>query len=175
MNRSFADVVGAVVVFAVGVLVVAWAAGLFRDDTVVEPEPVDYVTIAAEAESDAGFALARPAELPAGWRATSARWEPGDRLWHLGMLTSDEEYVEVEQSDDPAVVAAANEADPTPAGTVDVRGTAWRRLVDEETGEVSLVYRSAESTTLVTGTASEATLTAFAASLPEDAVSQAGQ
>lgn len=166
MNRSFADVVGAVVVFAIGVLVLAWAAGLFRGDTVVEPEPVDYLAIAAEAEPDAGFALARPVELPAGWRATSARWEPSNRLWHLGLLTADEEYVEVEQSDDPAVVAAANEADPTPAGSVDVDGTAWRRLVDEETGEVGLVHRFAESTTLVTGTAPEATLTAFAATLP---------
>ncbi len=174
MNRSFTDVLGAVVVFAIGVLVLAWAAGLFRDDTVVEPEPVDYLAIAAEAEPDAGFALARPAELPAGWRATSARWEPSNRLWHLGVLTAAEEYVEVEQSDDPAVVAAANESDPTPAGNVDVDGTPWRRLVDEESGEVSLVYRFAESTTLVTGTAPEATLTTFAASLALP-VSQASQ
>ena len=152
--------------FAAGVLVVAWAAGLFRSDTVVEPESVDYRAIAAEAEPEAGFVLAVPADLPTAWRATSARWDPGDRLWHLGILTADEEYVEVEQSDDPAVVAAANEAEPTPAGSVDVEGTAWRRLVDEPAGEVSLVYRSSNSTTLVTGTAPEATLTAFAATLP---------
>jgi len=175
VNRSFADVVRAVVVLAAGVLVLAWAAGLFREDTVVEPEPVDYLAVAAQARPEAGFALARPAELPAGWRATSARWAPGDRLWHLGMLTADEEYIEVEQSDDPAVVAAANEANPTPAGSVDVEGTPWRRLVDEETGEVSLVYRSADSTTLVTGTAPHATLNSFAATLPEGAASPAGQ
>ncbi len=153
-----------VVLLAVGVLVVGWFGGLFRSDTVVEPRTVDYRGIAAAAGADAGFPLAAPQTLPAGWRATSARWEPAERRWHLGILTGDDEYVAVEQSagGDPAdVLPAAAE----PAGRVAVGGTRWQRFTVAGAQEVALLRRSGEVVTVVAGSVGEPELVAFAAGL----------
>lgn len=153
-------------VLAVGVLVAVWVGSLFRNDTVVEPDPVDYRAVAEQAQPAADFALAVPDRLPSDWRATSARWDPVDEQWHLGILTADEEYVGVEQAGgDPDTLVAAYASGAVAAGEADVDGRQWRRFVDEESGEVTLVLRTQHASTLVTGTAPEVTLVAVAGSL----------
>lgn len=164
---SIADIVRGVLVLAVGVLVVGWLAGLFRSDSVVERDPVDYVAVARQAQQVAGFDLAVPSTLPTGWRATSARWSDVEQAWHLGILTAEGEYVGIEQSAAGNSTAMAREhaEDATIAGTVEVGGLPWRRLVDARTGEVTLVRELPRSTTLVTGTAPEPTLVLVAGRL----------
>ncbi|CAN5857244.1 hypothetical protein BH20ACT6_BH20ACT6_10940 [soil metagenome] len=161
------DVVRLVALLAVGIVVVAWLGGLFRPDTAVEPVPVDYLAVAATARDEAGFTLVVPDELPDGWRATSARWEPAEARWHLGVLTADDEYVGLEQvSGDAATARAAYAPDATEAGAVNVAGRPWLRLVEEETGAVALLDERRASTLVVTGSAPEPTLTGFAERLP---------
>ncbi len=163
-DPSFSDVVRVVALLAGGVLVVGWFGGLFRSDTVVEPRTVDYRGIAAAADADADFPLAAPDALPAGWRATSARWEPADQRWHLGILTGDDDYVEVEQSaggDPDDLLPAAAE----PAGGVDVDGTRWQRFTIAGAQEVALLRRSGAVLTMVAGSVGEPELVAFTAGL----------
>ncbi len=155
-------------VLAVGVLLAVWVGSLFRDETVVEPDPVDFRAVAAQAQPAADFTLAVPGDLPDGWRATSARWEPLDQQWHVGILTDDDQYVGIEQATaNVSELVAQYASAATEAGTVDVAGTPWRRFVDEETGEVALVLSAPRAATLVTGTVAEATLVLVAAGLPE--------
>jgi len=161
-------VVRGVLVLAVGVLLAVWVGSLFRDETVVEPDPVDFRAVAAQAQPAADFTLAVPGDLPDGWRATSARWEPLDQQWHLGILTDDNQYVGVEQATaNVSELVAQYASAAVEAGTVDVAGTPWRRFVDEESGEVALVLSAPRASTLVTGTVAEATLVLVAAGLPE--------
>ncbi len=158
-----ADVVRVVVLFAVGIVTIGWVGGLFRADTVVEPAAVDYAAIAATAQDAADFELAVPADLPDGWRATSARWHSGEQRWHLGLLTAEDEYVGLEQLS-AGVSEARNAVAPgsTQAGSVMIAGRSWMRLVDEDTGAVTLLRDLRSSTLLVSGSAPEPALVGFA-------------
>lgn len=162
-NPTMADVVRVVVLLAVGIVTIGWLGSLFRADTVVEPAAVDYAAIAATAQDAAGFELVVPADLPDGWRATSARWHPDEQRWHLGLLTAEDQYVGLEQL--PAGVSEARTAyapDATEAGSVTVGGRTWMRLVDEDTGAVTLLREWRSSTVLVNGSAPEPALEGFA-------------
>lgn len=158
------DVVRVVVLLALGIVLAGWLGSLFRNQPEVEPDTVDYRAIAAAAQEGAGFPLTVPSRLPQAWRATSARWDPTDRQWHIGVLTGDEEYVGLEQSG--AGLAQARRAfapDSTQAGTVDVARRPWLRFVDGQTGEVTLMEERSRSVVAVTGSVPEATLAAYAA------------
>src|SRR5690606_23407808 len=73
-----------------------WAFGkLFTTDAGDPVKPVDWERIVGQARPAADFPLAAPASLPAGWRATSARFEANS--WHLGVLTDDDDYIGLEQ------------------------------------------------------------------------------
>lgn len=65
-------------------------------------QTVDYTIPLAQARRDADlpFKALAPATLPTGWRATSvhADFDPGAQLrWELGFLTSDNQYVALDQ------------------------------------------------------------------------------
>ena len=152
LDVTLGDMVRGVALLALAVLVVGWFLGLFRNDTVVEPEAVDVVAVAEEAQPAAPFELAVPTSLPAGWRATSARFEPLEDSWHVGFLTAADEYVGLEQSAHGVEALVADfAADAIPAGQARLPGRTWRRLVDETDGEVTLVRGGAAAGTLVTG------------------------
>ncbi len=160
------DVVRVVALLAVTIVTIAWLGGLFRADTVVEPEAVDYEAVARGPQVDSGFALLVPARLPDGWRATSARWGAADRHWHIGILTAEQEYVGVEQSRLDAQAAQETYAPgATEAGAVQVSGRPWVRLVDEQTGALALLDEQPEYTVVVTGSAPETTLAVLAETL----------
>lgn len=166
LDVTLGDMVRGVVLLGVGVVLVGWFLGLFRNDTVVEPDAVDYAAVAEQAQPGAPFALVVPSSLPEGWRATSARFDPGDDSWHVGILTEDDRYAGIEQSaEDAARVVEEFAGGSVAAGSVEIAGRPWRRLVDAGDGEVTLVRRGAQATTLVTGSAPQPSLVLLAGGL----------
>ena len=100
-QRSFAGMVGAMLV-TVG-LIVAFVVfrAVNRDELDVEPQPIDHVP-SVEAAQEAGYRVAYPSQLPQGWRVTSLTLTTGeDAVWGLGMLTDDDTFVGIRQQDAP--------------------------------------------------------------------------
>jgi len=71
-----------------------------RDDT-SRIQPVDYKSIAADAQSSSGKQVVAP-ELPAGWWANSARWseKPADGVqnWYTGFVGPKNQYIGLTQA-----------------------------------------------------------------------------
>ena len=152
-QRSAAGMVGAMIVLVL--VVIGWV--LFREFVREVPatpiRTVDYVQIADSARDQASFELLAPDELPQGWRATSARFTPGEaESWHLGLLTDEQEYVGLEQSgasvDD--MVEEHVDAEAVKGKPVEVAGESWQTWRDAG-GDLALVRESGDTTTLVVG------------------------
>jgi hypothetical protein len=90
-------------------------------------EPVDYRTIAAEAGSAAS--LAAP-DLPDGWTANSAEYEPspadGVATWYIGFITPGEQFAAVRQgiAANPSWIAGQL-GGRRATGTVSIGGVEW--------------------------------------------------
>ncbi len=170
-NRSVPGLFGALI--AVCALIAAvWLLSQFQNRGTPDPaKTVDYTAELAEARRAAPFDVLAPSPVPAGWRATSVEWDGGgpEVSWHLGFLTSAEEYVGLEQGN-----ASAPDflSDHTPAtevvDPVDVSGESWQVRVSEDGREHALVQLRNGVTTMVTGTAPMPELVAFAESLTAD-------
>lgn len=179
-ETSVAGLVGALLVLLLGV----GAFVVLRDVNRVDPDnpirPVDYATPARFAQRAAQFEVLAPRRLPAGWIATSVRFEddPEEQSWHLGLLTDEERYVGVEQAERTveAMVEDFVDKDATQVGEVEVDGTTWSRWAEPgrdpdadastaSEADLALVRRTGEAVALVVGRASEEELTEVAASL----------
>ncbi len=172
-TRSVSGLAGAIVM---SLLLIAsiWALSRFQHRDPADPAPpVDYLAPLAAARGVAPFDVLAPAEVPAGWQATSTRWvgEGEQMSWHLGFLTAPSagEYVGLDQGTAAPqdIVAATTSAD-QPNGSVKVGGVAWSSLVSSDGNESALVLRGDGVTTVVSGTASESVLQTFAGSLSAD-------
>ena len=112
-----------------------------------------------------------PHPAPAGWRATSARWDGAGPVvtWHLGFLTAsgtDAEYVGLDQSNDvPREFVAATTTADQPGPAVTIGGVAWKTLTSSGGDETALVWYGHGATTIVSGTADKSVLVGYAASL----------
>lgn len=165
-RKTVADMVRslALVLVLVGVIVAFNVAE--QPDRVVQQ--VDYPAALEEARAVATYDVLGPEPVPEGWRVTSARTERsgGGVGWHVGLVTTTEEYAAVEQSDGArralldAVVAGAR-----PAGSVEVAGQAWRRLEGGDPEERALVRTADGVTTMVAGSAPWPQLRTLAESL----------
>lgn len=149
----------------IGVILVA----LFGVGKLVTVEPdqptrtVDYRSAVESARPVADFPLLAPPSLPSGWRATSARYEPDS--WHLGVLTSGDEYVGLEQVRISERRAVERFADGSRAdGAVPIEGTTWSRRNGPD-GDSTYVRRDGDITVLVTGSASREQVERYVASL----------
>jgi hypothetical protein len=100
-QRSFAGMVGAVLVLVLGIGVFVVLRDFDRVDPAGPVRPVDYATPAKFAQQAAHFELLTPPRLPDGWAATSVRFDdtPGKQSWHLGVLTDQQRYIGVEQAE----------------------------------------------------------------------------
>jgi len=160
--------VGALIVLVAVVLGFVVFRDINRADPASPVEDVDYARTAELAREEAGFELLSPPSLPEGWRATSVDFTSGPRgSWHLGMLTAEEQYVGLEQSTGApdSMVETHVDAEARPAGSVTVGGERWRTWSDGG-GDLALVRREADTTTLVVGNdVPREQLVAFAASL----------
>lgn len=143
----------AVVVVAVGIIV-----GL---NVARQPDPVvrfvEYPAALAAAQPGVGYPLAGPDPLPAGWRVTSARaGRDGAEgvTWHLGMVTDTEQYAAVEQSDGTrALLVRRQAAGGRVAGSTQIGGTTWMRLIGGDPGPRALLRESGGVQTMIVGTA----------------------
>ena len=165
-ERSFPGMVGAMIVLVLVVVGFVVFRDVGRKEPVASVEPVEYLQPARYAQKQVDFPLLAPAELPAGWIATSVRYRAGDDpSWHLGMLTGDRRYVGVEQERKPGsdMVAEFVDQDATRGDDVTVDGATWQTWTD--TGDDTALVRQTDAvTTLVVGAVPERTLASFIAS-----------
>jgi hypothetical protein len=137
------------------VVILAWLAfrSLLSDDPVSPVRTVDYRSSVPAVRSAAPFTVLAPPELPAGWRATTARFDRiGTPHWHLGVLTDEDRYVGLEQSSQsvPTMVEAYVDEVARRGAPVDVAGTPWSTYTDDG-GDLALVRRAGGTTTVVVG------------------------
>ncbi len=179
-QRSFAGMLGALLVLILGIGVFV----VLRDVTRVDPpdpvRPVDYVQPARFAQEEAPYEVLTPRALPEGWTATSVRFQPAaeDRSWHVGVLTEDQRYIGIEQAErtPEAMVADFVDEEAQEGGEVDIDGRTWRVWTDPgrdpgadpgtaPAGDLALVREDDDATTLVVGTVSQDELGEFVATL----------
>ena len=165
-NASLADMLRSIL--AIGALLLGLAAigywfQVKPDDSV---KAVDYVSAVEAARGDADFDVLAPTSLPAGWKATTVRYESGERgQWHLGVLTDTEEYIGLEQSGIGTQRAIERFAPKTEAtGKTTIAGQSWQ-VRQSNRGENTLVRDDDDITIIVTGTADLAVIKKYAATL----------
>lgn len=153
-------------------LVLAFVGVLVAFNAVQQPDPVlrrvDYPAALDVAQERAGYPLAGPRPLPAGWTVTSARLEPaaGVVTWHLGMVTRSQSYAAVEQSDGTrADLVAAMAEGGRRAGAVVVSGRTWQRLEGGDPHPRALLREDGGVVTMLVGDASWRDLRALAAAV----------
>ena len=124
---------------------------------------VDWQPVAAQARSEAPFAVLAPVNVPPGWRATQATWvkvgdpylngDPSVRnLWKLGFLTTDDVFISLTQGDlKPDELVSDQTRKGLADGQSTVGGQTWERLVSDDGRTRSLVQRSPQVTTIVSG------------------------
>jgi hypothetical protein len=174
-QRSFSGLLGALLVLVLGIGVYVVLRDVGRVDPADPVQAEDYATPAKFAQRVAQFELLTPRRLPAGWIATSVRFQddPDHQSWHLGLLTDQQRYIGIEQAEQPvaAMVADFVDQEARKAGQVDVDGTTWTRYVDPgrdpdadrttaSDGDLALVREAGGATTLVVGTVTQDQLTA---------------
>jgi hypothetical protein len=155
--------VGAMIVLVLVVALFVAFRAINRTEPVNTVDAVDFARPAEFAREQARFPVLAPAELPEGWRATSVRFDNGrDQTWHVGFLTSADDYVGLEQADASAeeLVEEHVDADATEGDPVTVDGQEWQSWTDEG-GDSALVRETHEVTTLVVGTVQQQTLVKF--------------
>jgi len=152
--------------------VLAWVAMVPRVREIRQPA-VDVASVALQARRATGWAVSVP-QVPAGWRATNARFESaadGVRTWHAGYLTPEGHYVSIDQT---AVTGAtdswlsARTSNGHAEGTITAAGTTWQKVSSGGVLQLSLVSRPAVSkagsralATVLSGTAPYAQLARF--------------
>lgn len=156
-QRSAGGLAVALVVTVVVVVAVLWFLGLFRSETVVEPEPVDYLEPMASAQQ-AGVVPVYPESLPDEWFATGVDLTPGDDpAVGLKFLTDEEQFVGVRQ-EDASVTALLNtyvDEDAVEAAGYSARGsiaTEWEGYTDDG-GDTAYATEFGDAIVLVYGSA----------------------
>jgi hypothetical protein len=145
--------VGAMIVLVAVVIAFVVFRDINRNDPASPVRAVDYTQTLDYGREQASFDLLAPASLPEGWIATTVEYVPGaDDRWHLGMLTDQERYVGLEQSDDSVESMLETHVDEeTTAGEpVLVAGEQWSTWTDAG-GDLALVRETDGVTTLVVG------------------------
>lgn len=139
-----------------------------------QPDPVhviDPTPTLLTARAQAAYPVLYPAGLDAGWRPTSARWQPTDAstpdpAWHVGFVTPDDEYAQVGQS---ATTSAAYVIEQTSGGRPAGSNGTWQRY-DNGNGTLSLVRVDGGVTLVISGTATWEVLEGLGARLSPQAV-----
>ena len=171
LRKTVGDIIrsmGVVAAIIAVVLLITWRPG---------PDPVREVAAAPVAQQVAAavdFTLLYP-ELPEGWRATTARFEPSeqsgdDPVWFNGWISPQDEFAAVVQSEaeNDRFIAEQTvggvEASDLPSGlNPAVKG--WQPFVSSDGTQRSFVLQEDGVTTIVTGTLGWSELADFAATL----------
>lgn len=167
-QRSAGGMVGAMLVLVALLLGWVLVRSFLTDKPQTAVRSVDYTREVPAAKESADIDLLAPPQLPRGWRATSVRFSPApEARWHLGVLTSENRYVGLEQSKaSPASMLTEHvDEDTTRGDPVDVAGQPWATYTDAG-GDLALVRRAQGTTTLVVGhLVSRSDLVSYTASL----------
>ena len=171
LRKTIGDIIrsmGIVAAIIAVVLLITWRPG---------PDPVREVAAAPVAQQVAAavdFTLLYP-ELPEGWRATTARFEPSeqsgdDPVWFNGWVSPQDDFAAVVQSEaeNERFIAEQTlggvEASDLPSGlNPAVKG--WQPYVSSDGTQRSFVLQEDGVTTIVTGTLGWSELADFAATL----------
>ncbi|WP_310964862.1 DUF4245 domain-containing protein [Nocardioides terrisoli] len=167
------SMVGAMlVVLAVIGAFVAWRA-LNRDNEGVRTPTVDYSGWVRAGRTDGRLQIVVPTPMPKGWRATSASYTAGvSPHWHLGVLTSGNEYVGIEEGIASVGSMVHQYVDPNAqhGKPVTIHGVRWQTWTDSG-GDYAVVRHlkapkgTYPETLLVVGSAAPAQVRSYAASL----------
>jgi hypothetical protein len=150
---------------------------LFLVLVVVRPEfeptdPVDYGTVASQAQPDVDETLAAPV-LPAGWSSNRADLtRSGDiRVWYVGLITPSDQFIALSQGIDANATWVDNLLEQAkPTGSATIGGVDWT-VYDDRDGDdpgnlaYALVTVSGASTYVLHGTASDEEFALLAQSL----------
>ncbi len=120
----------------------------------VEQPAVDAASVVANAVRVSGLPFEAPVGLPAGWKATSARYERGtdDLLtWQAGWTTPQGGFVGIRQTKaaSPKWLTTVTNGGRL-QGDVPVSGRTWQRLYDRDHDQTSLVLQPADPATGLT-------------------------
>jgi hypothetical protein len=97
-QRSTGGLLGAMVIIVVAVVGFAALNALKNDHPATPVQTVDYHSMVKGGRADGKLLVMAPADLPQGWKATSAEYQTGvSPTWHLGTLTDQGRYVGVEE------------------------------------------------------------------------------
>ena len=165
-QRSFSGMVGALIVLLLVIGGYVAFRAVNRNDVKDPVTAIDWHGPATYATEQADFEVLTPSSLPRGWIATSARWTGGrEPHWHLGLLTTQRQYVGVEQEDRSAEDMVHEYVDPDAARGKDVSigGQTWQSWFDDE--DQALVLEQDDVTTLVVGTVDRSTVEDFTRTL----------
>lgn len=163
-QRSASGLVASLLVTGALVLFVVWLMGLFRTTPVVEPTPVDHIE-AVRAVQGEGQRPVYPLELPEGWIATGFEVEPGGTSYGLKLLTAEEDFVGVSQSEESAGTLLRRHVDEDDAEINEVDGYTARDSVartwegyTDNSGDTAYAAEVGDTTVLVYGSASASEL-----------------
>ncbi|MFC8365818.1 DUF4245 domain-containing protein [Streptomyces griseorubiginosus] len=137
-----------------------------HDDSAPDIKTVDYRVELLTARRAASYPVAAPEGLPAGWKATSVRFQADESdAWHLGFQAPGGEYVQIEQSaQKPSeFIDEATQGGEATKRTEEIAGRTWTRYTGGRYD--ALVHQGDGATTVVAGTGSAAQLTEMAKSL----------
>lgn len=140
----------------------------------VDQPPVDALAVASNAVRESGLPFEAPVGLPAGWKATNARYvRATDDLmtWQAGWTTPGGGFVAIRQTAvaSPSWLRGATSGG-TPQGVLETSGRTWQRLYDPARDRTSLVLTPGSGaapgaadplTTVVTATAGMEEILAF--------------
>lgn len=143
---------------AVVALFVAFLFAVVWRPTPEAVKPVDTTFPLQAARSQAAYPVLSPQGLPAGWTATSARFDGS--TWFLGYVTPEQQYVAVTQTDGDAEAFIKEQTLQGQAdGSRTIAGQQWDQYLADD--QRSLVRAADGSTTVVTGTLDYDQLQAF--------------
>jgi hypothetical protein len=119
----------------------------------------------ATARHSAPFTVLEPAGLPGKWTVVSATYRAG--TLRVGYVTPSGAGLQLVESDQPVdqLLPAELGANAAPGNLVGIGDRSWRGYPSVQGGNRALVLADAGRTTIVIGTATEADLRAFSATL----------
>ncbi len=157
-QRSPGGLVAALLMTVVAIGGLLWFLGLFRPDTDIGPDHVDYLEIAREAQQ-ADLEPVYPVSLPKGWIATAYDVTAVDTpSLEIRMLTGDDDFVGIHQEEASVSELVRRYVDED-ASTSDIYSTsgsvaeAWQGFEDDG-GDTAYASEVGDQTVLVYGSAS---------------------
>ena len=136
----------------------------------VDQPAVDAASVVSNAVTQSGLALEAPVGLPAGWKATSARYAASTDdivTWQGGWTTPDDGFVGIRQASavTPKWIDQVTSSGQV-VGSVQLAGRTWEKRYDSQNDQTSLVdEHDGALTTVITAKAPDADISTFTTAL----------